>query len=49
MQGFAENADVALQLGNTLMDKGVFSHVSQDHAFKDESNLYYRFKAHEDE
>lgn len=49
LQGFSDSVDSALQLGNALMDKGVFSHVSNQHSFKNESNLYYRFKAHEEE
>lgn len=48
-QGFAEHTDAALELGNALMDKGVFSHVTGDHAFKNDAALFYRFKAHEEE
>lgn len=49
MQGFADSADAALQLGNALMDKGVFSHVNGDYAFENGAKMFYRFKAHEEE
>lgn len=34
----------AIKLGQKMLDKGIFHHVSDDHPFKDES-LFYRFKS----
>ena len=33
----------AIKIGQKMLDKGVFHHVSDDHGFKDEG-LFYRFK-----
>ena len=32
----------AIRLGQKMMEKGIFKHVTDDHSFKDE-NLFYRF------
>ena len=36
----------AIKIGQTMLDKGIFHHVLDEHQFKDE-NLFYRFKADE--
>lgn len=33
----------AIQLGQKMLDKGIFNHVADEHQFKDE-NLFYRFQ-----
>lgn len=40
--GRASTVAEALDLGNALMQRGIFSHVTNDHSFKNE-NLFYRF------
>jgi len=40
--GLAKNVSEAVKLGNELFNEGVFSHVCNDHSFKNE-HLFYRF------
>lgn len=42
--GRASSVTEALALGNALMQRGIFSHVTNDHSFKNE-NLFYRFNS----
>jgi pyruvate/2-oxoglutarate dehydrogenase complex dihydrolipoamide dehydrogenase (E3) component len=45
--GIARDAEDAVRIGNMLLDAGVFHHVLDEHAFKNEK-LFYRFIADED-
>mmetsp|Transcript_18783 Transcript_18783/g.46136 ORF Transcript_18783/g.46136 Transcript_18783/m.46136 type:complete len:670 (-) Transcript_18783:37-2046(-) len=45
--GAAANESDAVNIGNAMMNAGVFHHVLRDHPFKDEM-LFYRFVADED-
>jgi hypothetical protein len=46
-EGIALDTEDALSVGNMLLDAGVFHHVLDEHAFKNEK-LFYRFIADED-
>ena len=46
-EGIALDAENAVHIGNMLLDAGVFHHVLDEHAFKNEK-LFYRFIADED-
>jgi len=46
-QGAAANRTDAVELGNALLNSGVFHHVLKEHSFKDEP-LFYRFRDDED-
>ena len=46
-EGIAIDAEDAVHIGNMLLDAGVFHHVLDEHAFKNEK-LFYRFIADED-
>jgi pyruvate/2-oxoglutarate dehydrogenase complex dihydrolipoamide dehydrogenase (E3) component len=46
-EGIALDAEDAVRIGNMLLDAGVFHHVLDEHAFKNEK-LFYRFIADED-
>ncbi len=46
-EGIACDAEDAVRIGNMLLDAGVFHHVLDEHAFKDEK-LFYRFISDED-
>ncbi|MGD9311001.1 MAG: FAD-dependent oxidoreductase, partial [Desulfosarcina sp.] len=46
-EGIALDAEDAVRIGNMLLDAGVFHHVLDEHAFKNEK-LYYRFISDED-
>ncbi|MGD8241963.1 MAG: FAD-dependent oxidoreductase, partial [Desulfobacterales bacterium] len=45
--GIALDAEDAVRIGNMLLDAGVFHHVLDEHAFKNEK-LFYRFISDED-
>jgi pyruvate/2-oxoglutarate dehydrogenase complex dihydrolipoamide dehydrogenase (E3) component len=44
--GLAGSREDGVVLGNELLKLGLLSHVTADHAFKDEA-LFYRFRAHD--
>ena len=46
-EGIARDAEDAVRIGNMLLDAGVFHHVLDEHAFKNEK-LFYRFISDED-
>lgn len=46
-EGIATDAEDAVRIGNMLLDAGVFRHVLDEHAFKNEK-LFYRFRSDED-
>ncbi|MDF1811887.1 MAG: FAD-containing oxidoreductase [Verrucomicrobiales bacterium] len=46
-EGLANSREDAVQLGDMLLNEGVFQHVMKEHSFKDEK-LYYRFKEDQD-
>ncbi|MGD9332291.1 MAG: FAD-containing oxidoreductase [Desulfobacterales bacterium] len=46
-EGIALDAEDAVRIGNMLLDAGVFHHVLDEHAFKNEK-LFYRFISDED-
>ena len=46
-EGIARDVEDAVHIGNMLLDAGVFHHVLDEHAFKNEK-LFYRFISDED-
>ncbi len=46
-EGIASDEDDAVRVGNMMLNAGVFHHVLDAHAFKNE-NLFYRFISDED-
>lgn len=41
--GLASSVAEALEIGDFLIDHGVFSHVNRTHMFENEPNMFYRF------